>query len=701
MPIGRHIWATLRWNRPVRSIHFPQPVLTIPRRRYQSNETGTSIESAAVDTVTSSTSAPPSGSDTVNSKAQSSSQDANPPKKPKKRKGPRKPKSGVPTEDKTAHGDKSTKKNGGEPQKDSASRSRTTTTDPRTRLPIFRSSPIPMGSYTDWLKSFIEESGVVPTLEHWRLLSKKSNVYRFPLTRKEFDDIISGVDITGVPNWSTRGLNQRRKTEAYMREIGAIDKKPYILTIIGDERKNYPPNPNAASNYYTEDDISYEALCEALLRQSPGAVVSMLQIPQLRKFKIQYFHGVIKAGIEDGGLGTNDDGTLFVANAAYGRKIAAGGFGKTWIRCYRVKKETREPQFIPHLAQKLIEHHERQLSRLQALGSEIVEGSEIDFQLLTMERESAMGAEYTSDVLEESPVLPEQPQAFEEPLKSSASLAVNEIAPPNDNNEKPIIESSDAINNKDSILGIPRMPQPSLEHPIEADITHDNNEGGFKDESQLVLAAARDLSELSILPAATDPKLTQPVTTHFRNGEMEEIQNVREIEVSQEVDRSQESQEAQTAQEPRETSPEPDATQSARETIKSQETQETLQIWEAQAFSTKEQVETAPLDTKYQATFDLPETSTEEREKADPLSLAQERGLSADIEALPTSLNEQKQDTPSTHPKPPKLVDDGYEYLRQIMSTKEQEPNAKVAGHEESEGVHVEEIIPRRSRRQF
>ncbi|KAF3913766.1 hypothetical protein AA313_de0209618 [Arthrobotrys entomopaga] len=661
MPIGRHIWATLRWSRPVRPDLLHRPVLTIPRRRYLSNEPDPSIELAVVDAIASPTSASPSGSNNVNSK-EPSSLDGNPPKKPK---GTRKPKRRRAAKEQKAEGgqaNKGTKRDGQGDENKPATQNRTKATAPRPHLPIFRSSPIPMGSHTDWLRDFVEESGVVPTLEQWRLLSKKSNVYRFPLTRKEFDDIISGVDVSGVPNWSTRGLNQRRKTAAFMKEVGAIDKKPYIFTIAGDENKNYPPSPVATQQYYTEDDICYEALCEALLMQSPGAIVSMMQIPQLRKFKIQYLHGVMKSGIEDRKLGINDDGTLFIANAAYGRRIVAGGFGKGWIRSYRVKQETRELLFIPHLAQKIIEQHEKELSRLQAQGSKILEDSETDFHLLEKERERALGVGYTGQALKRSPVLPEQLEASDEPLKSSDSHAVNEVSPTSDNDGKPIIELSGTKETEGLKPDVPIIPQPPLENP-KADVAHDEKEGDIINESELTpTMAAQDHSELSILPTSevtTDSKPVQPLTAYSQGDEMKEGQDIKNMDGSQENQKPE--------------APPP-----------------------------KEQIQVVQNDPINNAILDLPKKSAKEKEIADPSSSMQETMPSVDTENQLVSSDKHKLDTFSTSPPLPKPIDDGYEYLRQSMSTTEQgTDDTKVDGNEQTKDAYSEENIPRRSRRIF
>ncbi|KAF3923868.1 hypothetical protein ABW21_db0207602 [Orbilia brochopaga] len=251
-----------------------------------------------------------------------------------------------------------------------AKKSRNKGSGNRKKLPIFRPWSTPMGSNTAWLKKYIEESGVEPTLDHYRLFQKKSNIYRMPLTRKEFDDIITDVDLTGVPNWTTSALQKKRKDYERMKDAGIIEKKPYIFRITGaeediDDMDKSMDSALTLEKRYTNEDIDYEALFEALIEMDPTYVARVFRNSRLTKLRLHYIHNMVKLGLQEGTLGANRDGSIFIGQEAFRARLLAAGVDQHFLIFYKVDTTTREIDFDNERAyETLVQYDEKGLDSI-------------------------------------------------------------------------------------------------------------------------------------------------------------------------------------------------------------------------------------------------------------------------------------------------------------------------------------------------
>ncbi|KAJ6261656.1 hypothetical protein Dda_2454 [Drechslerella dactyloides] len=233
----------------------------------------------------------------------------------------------------------------------------------RQKWPIFRPWSMPMGSNTAWLKQYMEESGVEPTLEHYRLFQKKSNIYRIPLTRQEFDDIVTGVDLSGVPNWTTSALQSKRKNIERLREEGLIERKPYILRITGaeeyiDELDSSMDSSLTLEKRYTNDEIDYEALFDCMIELDPTYIARAFRNPQLRRLRLSYVHNMVKLAFQEGTLGANKDGSVFIGQEAFKVKLLAAGVDHHFLKFYKANATTREIDFDFEKANEVLAQYE-------------------------------------------------------------------------------------------------------------------------------------------------------------------------------------------------------------------------------------------------------------------------------------------------------------------------------------------------------
>ncbi|EPS40354.1 hypothetical protein H072_5834 [Dactylellina haptotyla CBS 200.50] len=312
----------------------------------------------------------------------------------------------------------------------------------RALRPIFRSWPTQMGSSTSWLREYIEDSGVEPTLEHWRLLSKKSNVYRIPLSRQEFDDIISNVDISGVPNWTTKQLQTKRINLAKLKELGVVDRKPYVLKIKGNAAPNLWSSSQDSTltlnETHSEDDLSYEAFFEALLAQSPAAIIRMIRTPYLKKLQLDYLHNLIILGVENGDLGVNPTGSLFIAQQHFEKKLKSIGISNLWIQHYTSIPKTKEILFHP-----------------PDKNNPVVEIAEVqmDGELMALERKkSALNP--AKDAQEDTIVIPDSLPNEEASQVDTAHIKVDKLVELKDSVDTPLDHYISEVNESESVESV-------------------------------------------------------------------------------------------------------------------------------------------------------------------------------------------------------------------------------------------------------
>ncbi|KAF3918173.1 hypothetical protein ABW20_dc0103779 [Dactylellina cionopaga] len=513
-----------------------------------------------------------------------------------------------------------------------------------------------MGSSTNWLKEYIDASNIEPTLGQWRLLSKKSNVYRIPLTRKEFDDIITGVDLSGVPRWSPAALHSRDKEYTRLKDLNTIVKKPYILSITGenplDSLDSSQDSMLTRRARYTEEDVSYESLFDALISLDASYIMQTIRHPGGERLRDTYLHRLVKLGLEEGDLGANADGTLFIGRQGFLRKILATGVDGNFLKCYRVLHESRSISFNAKKANQMFAEYAKPVRSFRK--SDSGEDS-IDGDLLSKESQKLSETTSHDDSQKLSPALATAEATAEAVIE--APISENELRQP----------SSVETTPEESFLGDSVEPLEPLDPSSSNSATETS------------IAHTTELEDISGGPNLGD--VSKP-------SEESNLGEVVETE-SSEVDSS-----AQITTPPSEP---PIVTLKPISTSINQAPSAAIV-----AEMEEPQNEMSKMDTE--AKVVLTAVSVQEKKSPRNAVIAPVSLPDLDIAPIVPPLEKEPAKVPSaSSPSPPPeiVIDDGYEYLRQSMMAAQKDQAAKRNTQDTNNDVEEEEIELPRPRRVF
>ncbi|KAK6331246.1 hypothetical protein TWF696_003306 [Orbilia brochopaga] len=555
----------------------------------------------------------------------------------------------------------------------------------RKKWPIFKPWSMPMGSNTEWLKQYIKESGVEPTLEHYRLFQKKSNIYRIALTRKEFDDIITDVDVTGVPNWTTNALQKKRKDFEKMRDAGIIEKKPYILRITGAEEYINEMDSSMDSTLtlekrYTNDDIDYEALFDAIIELDPTYVARTIRNPHLMRLRLRYIHGMIKLGLQEGTLGVNRDGSLFIGQEVFKSKLLAAGVDQHFLTFYKVDIATREIDFdFDKANETLVKYDEKGLDSIPGDPSLKI-GTEISALPSRHPQESLMKSER---LLRNSDVTHDRLNLTQKLLRVLDST----LPPTDDEVQATSILSAEAevtqnLREVADLLDSKAGKSSETEIVSPASLNEAEEASSLVGSLEVLDSSATDSVEAPIAPSVIEDESPTTGTLEIEPAESADVSSSTEAQSSSQLQSSSEAQHSPEVQPPPEVQPLPEVVPSFQAQSSSEVQNET-----APSTSDIESLEPADLLPKEHPSVERVGATDDsqnalEPEPAVPATTGQEASADAaqtKVEpqpappAPPTAEPQVKQQTKPTTPQPRPPIDDGFEYLRQSMMASQRE----------------------------
>ncbi|KAK6517655.1 hypothetical protein TWF506_004839 [Arthrobotrys conoides] len=113
---------------------------------------------------------------------------------------------------------------------------------------------------------------------------------------------------------------------------------------------------NARGRY---NSVSYEAMLDAVLTLSPGLVVQILQLKEVRLLRDAYLHSLVKEGLQKGDLiYYRTNGAIRIKKKEWADKLHALRVKRDFLTCYSVNLETKDIMFDYKLAAKIFGGHE-------------------------------------------------------------------------------------------------------------------------------------------------------------------------------------------------------------------------------------------------------------------------------------------------------------------------------------------------------
>ncbi|KAF3935262.1 hypothetical protein ABW19_dt0203676 [Dactylella cylindrospora] len=609
---------------------------------------------------------------------------------------------------------------------------------------IFNPRIKPMGTSTDWLKEYLESSGVEPTIEQWRLLSKKSDVYRYPLTRKEFDDIISGVDTAAVPNWSTQALQKKHRDVQAMRAQGIIEKKPYILSITGEEPDLDAINPGLDPDVIMQPpigdgDISFESLFETFMELKPRTIAKVLQTPALKRLRNEYVHNLVKLGLEDGILGVNPSGKIFVGQVKFIRKLLAVGLNKDFLSYYHVTSDTREITFDHSAASLAVEGYAEEKEPVPPVlqkmlvdagleeptgGTKVIKAAEAkpsvkDVSQIRPPEQEVIQESAAEPQLTESPASegqrteselrpaasPDEKQSEVELLQAKAELSRSEVLAAEHLEVKPTepdaVEQLELKATEEQIftqpaketLEAPPVPDMSAAEVSEATESTPADEASVLSGSIGVTGApvvSEQAEKTSATPEQLEPsRIDQPeVPLLVAGGEVGASEPTTTHETLPPIAPTAEAQDTKVsglAETPASEPPDAEA-QTYKEPQFAEESYIAQQLRRLREAKSSPQLQTQPKKPK-------PKPEDELLKDIQEALASKAKGESATINSAPTSTPPQEEAKASSTPAT--SVDDEYEYLRHLAASSQEEEKDESERDGENENDEYEDEYPR------
>ncbi|KAF3205934.1 hypothetical protein TWF679_009114 [Orbilia oligospora] len=109
--------------------------------------------------------------------------------------------------------------------------------------------------------------------------------------------------------------------------------------------------------YYNR--VSYDAMLDAVLTLSPGLVIQILQLKEVRRLRDAYLHSLVKEGLQKGDLiYYRTNGAIRIKRMEWADKLHALRVKRDILTCYSVNLETKDILFDYKLAAKIFGGHE-------------------------------------------------------------------------------------------------------------------------------------------------------------------------------------------------------------------------------------------------------------------------------------------------------------------------------------------------------
>ncbi|KAF3273431.1 hypothetical protein TWF970_009091 [Orbilia oligospora] len=166
--------------------------------------------------------------------------------------------------------------------------------------------------------------------------------------------------------WEKEKKKKKKKGAASLEQGLAISAKD-SMEETSNQQSTFPvpthlgniTNASLGNAQWKYNRVSYDAMLDAVLTLSPGLVIQILQLKEVRRLRDAYLHSLVKEGLQKGDLiYYRTNGAIRIKRMEWADKLHALRVKRDILTCYSVNLETKDIMFDYKLAAKIFGGHE-------------------------------------------------------------------------------------------------------------------------------------------------------------------------------------------------------------------------------------------------------------------------------------------------------------------------------------------------------